>query len=52
MAGLVRGFPNIAVFPDRPPNGSRFSCGALTKKVSFNILRAPGSSLSFVDTSC
>src|SRR2546422_9738071 len=28
MAGLVRGFPNIAVFPDRPPNGSRLSCGA------------------------
>src|SRR5881396_2984130 len=25
-AGLVRGFPNIAVLPDRPPNGSRLSC--------------------------
>src|SRR5712664_2996375 len=29
--GLVRGFPNIAVLPDRPPNGSRLSCGALKK---------------------
>ena len=27
MAGLVRGFPNIAVFRDRPPNGSRLSSG-------------------------
>jgi hypothetical protein len=23
MANLVRGFPNIAVLPDRPPNGLR-----------------------------
>ena len=41
-AGLVRGFPNIAVLPDRPPNGqqaplqpllvARFrSCGVSTK---------------------
>src|SRR5213596_1907286 len=27
-AGVVRGFPNIAVLPDRPRNGSRLSCGA------------------------
>jgi len=27
-----------------PPNGSRLSCGALKKKVSFNILRAPPAS--------
>jgi len=26
------------------PNGSRLSCGALKKKVSFNILRAPPAS--------
>ncbi len=23
----MRGFPNIAVLADRPPNGSRLSCG-------------------------
>jgi len=27
-----------------PPNGPRLSCGALKKKVSFNILRAPSAS--------
>jgi hypothetical protein len=27
-----------------PPNGSRLSCGALKKKVSFNILCAPPAS--------
>jgi hypothetical protein len=26
------------------PNGSRLSCGALKKKASFNILRAPPAS--------
>src|SRR5437867_6387335 len=26
-AGLVRGFPNIAVLPDRPPNGSPYAAG-------------------------
>ena len=27
-----------------PPNGSRLSCGALVKKQSYNILRAPPAS--------
>src|SRR5881396_1926709 len=26
-AGLVRGFPNIAVLPDRPPDGSPYAAG-------------------------
>ena len=41
MAGLVRGFPNIAVLPDRPPNGMRLSCGALKKESSFHRIYAP-----------
>ena len=30
--------------PSALPNGPRLSCGALKKKVSFNILRAPAAS--------
>jgi len=34
----------IGLWWDAQPNGSRLSCGALKKKVSFNILRAPPAS--------
>src|SRR5712664_1473859 len=43
MAGLVRGFPNIAVLPDRPPNRVRLSCGAeLERSQTEDYLRNRG----------
>src|SRR5437773_1011371 len=45
MAGLVRGFPNIAVLPDRPPNGMRLSCGAELRRTPHS-LRLPRSRLA------
>ncbi len=36
MAGLVRGFPNIAVLPDRPPNGSRYPLVGGTRERHFD----------------
>ncbi len=39
---MASDFVDVVAWP--PPNGSRLSCGALKKKVSFNILRAPPAS--------
>jgi len=44
MAGLVRGFPNIAVFPDRPPNGSRLKLRRADEK---GVLQYPTRAASF-----
>jgi len=41
---LSQGFLQVKDSRYAPPNGVRLSCGALKKKVSFNILRAPPAS--------